>query len=1110
MPRISIRLLALVVTATICTALGLAFTSPANAVQSALRNPAMIRTVAAAPSVSAPTGGFIAVGPARLVDTRISHTRRAARSTMAVQVLGLKAVPASGVSAVVLNITAVNPAAPGYLQAYPAGGARPTTSTVNYVRGVTVANQAIVTVGTGGKINVYTYAATDLVIDVTGYFRAGSSYSATTPHRLLDTRQGVVHPSAKSTMTLKVLGTAGVPSSGVAAVVLNFTVVNPSRSGFGQVFPTGANRPTTSTLNYDGGETVAGMAIATVGSGGRVSLYTYAAADLIVDVSAWIPAGTTYTAGTPVRMLDTRYGVGAPKMAIPAGGTVTLKIAGKQGIPAGVTAIEGNLTAVLPNRPGNLLAYPAGDAVPTTSVVNYRTGDTVANSTTLRVGANGSISIKTYSATNIIFDVTGYWTPGAPPTVTSVSIPQGIRGVPYQAQLTATGGTGDLAWQVRGLPAGLTATAQGVITGTPSITGTFQLVATATDERGLSATAAITLAVPTSAPAQCVGKACSVTSAGTNTIKLTAAQLAKVTRDPTTRRITGLQVRGVTAKVNDVVIVPVTTSTPSGAIAIVTRVEKVAGDVMLTVTPGTPAQAYNSGTVQTSGRAGQASVDNSGVTTYVDGEKVPNDAAVPTVAKLSCEGSVTAEAAISITPTITPTVSAVWKHPLIQIGQVYPGTGGLEMAYLALDGSVKVAFDASVSAKGKCSLKLPEIVRAVPAGDLGAVILDLAPTLTLNADGKVAVNTSTVLECSSSYYWYEGHGSPTNYCKPSVSPLKLTHDEAQATLTGHLNATVSLDDAAGITGDLSPVLTASATPLKKVVAELDGRLDASLGACLACFWKDSPAKVTIASGTIWKKVLWSLTTAPPDPGPARTNHVLVAGTGDEGDSTPVGNLVSILTSAGYQVDRADSVPDDLSTYSAVFYIDTNPLDDGEVASLLSFIESGHGVYLTGERPCCEALNAADEQLAQSVLTTDSNVQVGGLGDPWYHSGDIPVLSSAPGNSASQPFTLSSIPVDAPGALGNVSTRNIWAEVSSDSDGNYVPVGAVWDRSDVRGSGRLAVVMDINWLEHGDSSVGEAAQDLALFLTGLSGPPARVSAVPHLVVGTAPHTGTGVR
>ena len=68
-------------------------------------------------------------------------------------------------------------------------------------------------------------------------------------------------------------------------------------------------------------------------------------------------------------------------------------------------------------------------------------------------------------------------------TVVSVqtpSLPSGIYGSPFSATLTATGGTGPYTYSAGGLPSGLSIVGD-KITGTPSQTGKFPIILTATD-----------------------------------------------------------------------------------------------------------------------------------------------------------------------------------------------------------------------------------------------------------------------------------------------------------------------------------------------------------------------------------------------------------------------------------------------------------------------------------------------------------------------------------------------------------------------------------------------------------------------------------------------------
>ena len=211
-------------------------------------------------------------------------------------------VPANGVAAVVLNVTAVHPGASGYLTVFPQGAAQPTASNVNYVAGAVVPNRVIVPVSSSGEIEVYSLATTDVVIDVSGWFSAagGSAGEAFNPEsnpvRICDTRSG--NPSALSgsaaqcnshtlsgnaTMTLHVDGLAGVPN-GATAVVLNVTAVHPTQATFLTVFPSGTP-PTVSDLNPRPGAVEPNLVVATLSSGGTVTVYNKAGSvDVVVDV----------------------------------------------------------------------------------------------------------------------------------------------------------------------------------------------------------------------------------------------------------------------------------------------------------------------------------------------------------------------------------------------------------------------------------------------------------------------------------------------------------------------------------------------------------------------------------------------------------------------------------------------------------------------------------------------------------------------------------------------------------------------------------------------------------------------------------------------------------
>src|SRR5205823_1433087 len=128
-----------------------------------------------------------------------------------------------------------------------------------------------------GSVCLVASAGTDVLVDVTGSFASsGSKYYATTPTRLLDTRQqGGVARGGQVSVT--------VPGGGKAAS-LSITVTGPDGPGYVTVTPCGT-APLASALNYVAGDLVTNMAAAGLDSSGRICISTYESADIVVDLA---------------------------------------------------------------------------------------------------------------------------------------------------------------------------------------------------------------------------------------------------------------------------------------------------------------------------------------------------------------------------------------------------------------------------------------------------------------------------------------------------------------------------------------------------------------------------------------------------------------------------------------------------------------------------------------------------------------------------------------------------------------------------------------------------------------------------------------------------------
>ena len=124
-------------------------------------------------------GSFAPVTPARVLDTRSNQGVNGpvpANGVIDVQLTGQGGIPATGVSAVAINVTAVSPSAPGFISAWPSGSAKPTTSILIFTAGQTTPNMVVLPVGPDGKVKLFNGSAgsVQLLADVTGYFIGGT------------------------------------------------------------------------------------------------------------------------------------------------------------------------------------------------------------------------------------------------------------------------------------------------------------------------------------------------------------------------------------------------------------------------------------------------------------------------------------------------------------------------------------------------------------------------------------------------------------------------------------------------------------------------------------------------------------------------------------------------------------------------------------------------------------------------------------------------------------------------------------------------------------------------------------------------------------------------
>lgn len=386
-----------------------------------------------------PTNPFVALNPARLLDTRggaqtidgqFAGTGVLNGGTqLDLAVLGRGGLPTAGVVAVALNVTVTNPNAAGFVTVWPGDAARPLASNLNFTPGTTAPNLVIVKVGANGLVSLFNSAGrTDLIADVVGYFGTTSTLTAMTPARLLDTRagagtidglfQGGGAMTAASRLDLVVAGRAGMPASGLGAAILNVTVTGPTAPGYLTVWPSTSAQPPTSNLNFVPGLTVPNLVITKVGTDGKIGMFNSAGrTDVIADAQGWFPASSELTALVPARLMDTRSGATtvdgtfAGTGALSSGGSVNLTVLNRGGVPAsGVGAVALNVTVAGATATGYVTAWPTGAAQPLASNLNFVPGQTVPNMVIARVGSGGKVSLfNSAGSTQLVVDVVGWF-----------------------------------------------------------------------------------------------------------------------------------------------------------------------------------------------------------------------------------------------------------------------------------------------------------------------------------------------------------------------------------------------------------------------------------------------------------------------------------------------------------------------------------------------------------------------------------------------------------------------------------------------------------------------------------------------------------------------------
>jgi hypothetical protein len=372
----------------------------------------------------------VPVDPKRLLDTRkglglagtfVSHVPR-------IFVVADGAPVPSDAIAVTGNLTVTGQTSGGFVTLGPTVGSSPAFSTINFPLGDNHADGVSVALGAGGTLQaVFAGAsgtsATQLVFDVTGYFAADldhAAYHAVSPYRALDTRSGAGLSGVFAAGSPRTFSVGGDIPAAAEAVTGNLTVTGQSSQGFVTIGPAVSSNPSFSTLNFPVGDDRANNVTVKLGAGATLQAVYVAAAGarthLLFDVTGYYltgPGGAIYVGIAPVRLVDTRLGLGLPKPLKHASiQTVSLATA----VPSGTLAVSGTATVTGQSSRGFVSVGPSLTWPAQTSTVNFPVGDNRANGVVVSVSEALQLEVvfdgaSSAATTQFIFDLTGYFVP---------------------------------------------------------------------------------------------------------------------------------------------------------------------------------------------------------------------------------------------------------------------------------------------------------------------------------------------------------------------------------------------------------------------------------------------------------------------------------------------------------------------------------------------------------------------------------------------------------------------------------------------------------------------------------------------------------------------------
>jgi hypothetical protein len=309
----------------------------------------------------------------------------------------------------------------GYLSIEPCNAAHTRSrnvSTLNFITGQTVANTAIVPLGNRGEVCVSVFGEAHVIVDLQRTLTVDDGFMPTEPFRLVDTRTGTggvpaMPISSGDELRVPVVGTTGVPGSGVGAISANITVTGtraPDAGGYLSVRPCGTAPAPVSNINFSNDETVANALVVDVGAEGALCVSVFGSAHVLIDVNGWIGNAGSIQPVRPSRLVDTRQTIGSVGSPDGTPATVTLDFSTSPLYSASARTAIVNLTVAntqTPDTGGYVAVHPCQQPA-ANSNLNFTSGGQRAVTLLAPLDNEGRACLTVIGQTALIVDLAGW------------------------------------------------------------------------------------------------------------------------------------------------------------------------------------------------------------------------------------------------------------------------------------------------------------------------------------------------------------------------------------------------------------------------------------------------------------------------------------------------------------------------------------------------------------------------------------------------------------------------------------------------------------------------------------------------------------------------------